>query len=355
MLKPSRLLRITTERPWSWAPFKKQREVASFPPLRVLFCGSDGFSAPSFTMLRELHLRRSDIVSSLGIMTPAPKPSGRNHKVLKPTHMALLAEKMGYKPAYAHSFVLKPEELPPGGWDLIIAVSFGHKIPASVLSLCSAGGLNVHPSLLPRHRGPAPLHHTLLQRDAETGVSVQTIHPTEFDKGDVLLRSSKIPVAHLSLQALSSSLAKTGADLLRELLIAGYPANAPTPLEPETSESYAPKITKEETRVIWSTWCTDDIALWSRVMGSLWTTMSGQVVKLGVLESVTLPVSIQAPAGTIRYVRKSVSFDETQSYTEPILAVKCCDGWVSIGKLTHAGKKERWGYEAADMDGKVFD
>lgn len=77
----------------------------------------------------------------------------------------------------------------PSGINLIIAVSFGKLVPNRLLQAAKYGGLNVHPSLLPNLRGPAPLHHALLRRLDTTGVSLQTLNPHEFDKGQVLAQS----------------------------------------------------------------------------------------------------------------------------------------------------------------------
>lgn len=77
----------------------------------------------------------------------------------------------------------------PSGINLIIAVSFGKLVPNRLLQAAKYGGLNVHPSLLPNLRGPAPLHHALLKCLKATGVSLQTLDPHEFDKGLLLAQS----------------------------------------------------------------------------------------------------------------------------------------------------------------------
>lgn len=87
------------------------------------------------------------------------------------------------------------------GWtpppiDLVIAVSFGLFVPPRILNLAKYGGLNVHASLLPDLKGPAPIQHALLKRRQHTGVSVQTLHPSRFDGGTVLAQtpSPGIPI-----------------------------------------------------------------------------------------------------------------------------------------------------------------
>eukprot|EP00002_Diphylleia_rotans_P009956 TRINITY_DN2031_c0_g1_i1.p1 TRINITY_DN2031_c0_g1~~TRINITY_DN2031_c0_g1_i1.p1 ORF type:complete len:147 (+),score=21.88 TRINITY_DN2031_c0_g1_i1:634-1074(+) len=66
----------------------------------------------------------------------------------------------------------RPETIEPGKFDLGVVVSFGYFIPEHILNLFPDGAINVHPSLLPKYRGPAPIYHTILNKDAETGVSI---------------------------------------------------------------------------------------------------------------------------------------------------------------------------------------
>ncbi|BFZ56636.1 Methionyl-tRNA formyltransferase [Savitreella phatthalungensis] len=264
-MRLSPVARLPTARPWSWAPHTPSRPQAGFPPLRVLFCGSDAFSMPSWTMLRELQSRRSDVVSHLGLCVPAPARSGRGLQNLTQTPLAQLAKRMGMTPSYVDSFVMRPHHLPQAPrakpdeveessdgeskWDLIIAVSFGHKIHADTLAATSHGGLNVHPSVLPQYRGPAPLHRALLAGDTTTGVSVQTLHPHVFDAGQVLARSAPVEITPTtSLSQLSVQTARIGAQLLRDVLLQGYPVNAPAQIPPPEGvvESHAPKIGKDD-------------------------------------------------------------------------------------------------------------
>lgn len=351
MSRCSRILRVPTERSWSWAPHKKKREVADFAPLRVLFCGSDAFSVPTFDMLREMHLRRTDVVSALSVITPVDKLSGRGLKIAKPAPMTLLAKRMQYPVSHVKEFSLKADELPDGEWDLIVAVSFGHKIPAAVLNKMKVGGLNIHPSLLPRYQGPAPIHRALLNQDQESGVTLQTIHPTEIDKGSILLQSDPIPLSGVSFSSLYSTTSRIGASMLKDLLLQGYPVNAPDPITPPYNESYAAKVQKAETQINWSTWSAERIQLWSKTMNSLWTTLNQVVVKLNNLEVISGVHDDSAVPGSIRLS------EMPENDLNPGLAciVKCQDGWVQVGSLTIAGKKEKQGSNAKELHGKQFE
>jgi methionyl-tRNA formyltransferase len=113
---------------------------------------------------------------------------------------------------------------PPVPFNLVVAVSFGLLVPPRILNLAKYGGLNVHPSLLPDLRGPAPIHHALLKERPFTGISIQTLHPKHFDRGLVLAQtpSPGIPVDHdATPTGLTSILAKEGATMLVNVLKSG--------------------------------------------------------------------------------------------------------------------------------------
>jgi len=110
--------------------------------------------------------------------------------------------------------VQKIRELQP---DLLVVVAYGQIIPASVLSIARLGAINVHGSLLPRHRGAAPVAHAILAGDAETGVTIMRMDE-QLDHGPILAtRPMKIGV-HDDAAGLTKRLADLGAQLLVETL-----------------------------------------------------------------------------------------------------------------------------------------
>lgn len=179
-------------------------------------------------------------------------------------------------------------QMPPDV-NLIVAVSFGLKVPKRLLSQASYGGLNLHPSMLPDLRGPAPLHHALLLRRETTGVTLQTLHPEEFDRGEILAQTPRngqwvIPpdaTVPSMVRALSGMAAGMLVDSLRKGLHTGRvdtkdrgwldqlaPAAQP-PL------AVAPKITTEDRRLVplngsFPELDVDSVAVRQRVVGPLW-------------------------------------------------------------------------------------
>jgi methionyl-tRNA formyltransferase len=166
---------------------------------------------------------------------------------------------------------------PPLPINLVIAVSFGLFVPPRILNGAKYGGLNVHPSLLPDLRGPAPIHHTLLKQRSKTGITIQTLHPEHFDQGQILAQTPApgldVPEDATSA-SLIASLGEKGGDMLVNLLIsrayipplhdAGWYSSSSGPV------SYAEKLTKTHSYIDSSAASAQDILTRHRALGDLW-------------------------------------------------------------------------------------
>ncbi|KAK8069510.1 Formyltransferase [Apiospora phragmitis] len=165
---------------------QQQKRKKQSDALRILFCGSDEFSSASLRALHEEKERNPALIESIDVVVRPGKRVGRGLKLIQHPPIRDVAEKLGL-PIHERDTFTK-WDMPPA-INLIIAVSFGKLVPSRLLEAAKYGGLNVHPSLLPNLRGPAPLHHALLRQMDATGVSLQTLDPHEFDKGLVLAQS----------------------------------------------------------------------------------------------------------------------------------------------------------------------
>ncbi|KAL2196132.1 formyl transferase [Corynascus similis CBS 632.67] len=188
----------------------------------------------------------------------------------------------------------KPDGVPI---NLIIAVSFGLFVPRRLIHAAKYGGLNVHPSLLPDLRGPAPIHHALLAGRDYTGITIQTLSTEAFDAGVPLLQTPHpgipIPIGCTPKQ-LHDTLAPLGAQLLLQALRAGlhvppYEPYQQPPISPihhrhdtitsittETpytgpSPTHAPRITPQDRQILWASQTAREVAVRHRVLGPLWT------------------------------------------------------------------------------------
>ena len=136
-----------------------------------------------------------------------------------PAPVKVAAEELGL-PVYQPEKVRDPavmsrlRELKP---DVMVVVAYGQIIPPDVLSIPARGVVNVHASLLPRHRGAAPIAHAILAGDRETGVTIMRMDE-QLDHGPVLATRSTAIGAHEDASFLTTRLAEMGAELLVQTL-----------------------------------------------------------------------------------------------------------------------------------------
>ncbi|EGU87006.1 hypothetical protein FOXB_02400 [Fusarium oxysporum f. sp. conglutinans Fo5176] len=226
----------------------------SSDPLRILFCGSDEFSCASLKALHEEHRHNKKLVESLDVMVLPPRRMGRGFKTLR--------------------------EVPSQNLHRMGSVSFGLFVPPRILTSAKYGGLNVHPSLLPDLRGPAPIHHAILKGYDYTGISLQTLDHRIFDHGTILSQTSRPGISippGCTVQELTSLLAPIGAQMLIQGLRDGVyvPPRQNTGWRAEELSDeqlvHAPKVTKADGHIKWTKWTGDDIVRRVRVLGSVWT------------------------------------------------------------------------------------
>ena len=135
--------------------------------------------------------------------------------------------------------------------DALVVAAYGLLLPAALLEAGRHGALNVHASLLPRWRGAAPIQRAILAGDAETGISIMQMD-AGLDTGPVLLQKH-IPIAPADdTGTLQNKLAALGAEMMAAVLADIAAGRARPSPQPENGATYAPKITKAETRLNWA-------------------------------------------------------------------------------------------------------
>ncbi|KAI8139306.1 formyl transferase, partial [Fennellomyces sp. T-0311] len=92
----------------------------------------------------------------------------------------------------ANAKTLDGWKLPGKDYDLGVVVSFGYFVPSEIIHGLKHGAVNVHPSLLPKFRGAAPIQHTILSGDDVTGVTVQELDDKKFDAGRILAQKTLV-------------------------------------------------------------------------------------------------------------------------------------------------------------------
>jgi len=132
--------------------------------------------------------------------------------------------------------------------DLLVVVAYGHIFGPKFLALFSKGAINLHPSLLPRHRGPSPIAAAILAGDAQTGITVQRL-ALEVDAGPILKAVSIALTGRETTSSLSETVAGEGATLLAEVC-RDFDRLAPTPQD-DTKATHSRLITKDDGLVDW--------------------------------------------------------------------------------------------------------
>lgn len=214
--------------------------------MRMVFCGTPESAVPSLDALAA----RAPEWEIAAVMTQPDRPAGRG-RLPTPSPVRRAAEALGLSVLTPEKPKLVRGELEEIAPDVIAVVAYGHIFRRWLLELPRLGCVNVHFSLLPRHRGVAPVTWAILEGDAETGVTTMRMD-RGVDTGAALL-TARTPIRGDDTTAtLTARLADLGAPLLvrtLEELAAG--TLAPTP-QPEAGATYAPALSKEDGRIDWT-------------------------------------------------------------------------------------------------------
>ena len=215
--------------------------------VRVLYAGSPEASAKTLSLLFD----GANGYEIAGVLTNPPSAQGR-HKTSAATAVARFAEERGI-PLFTpeHLNAASREEIASIRPDILVCFAYGHIFGPKFLSLFPLGAINLHPSLLPKYRGPAPVNAAILNRDVETAVTVQTIS-LAMDEGDILAQEAVELDGTETAGALLDHCAILGAGSIKKLL-GECAANGKLPDgKKQTGEaSYTKIITKDDCRIDW--------------------------------------------------------------------------------------------------------
>jgi methionyl-tRNA formyltransferase len=212
--------------------------------LKILFFGSSEISVP---FLEEIYKSRHSITS---VVTITDKPAGRGRRntpnIVKKRAIELGIDFIQIE-KFDHSFFDKFAELE---FDGVVVVSFGKILPERIFKLTTARWLNVHPSLLPRYRGPTPIISALLNGDRVSGVSIIEVVP-EVDAGGIYAQVKFGVEEDDNRDSLEQKSIKFGKSLLMTVLDLIENENLNSYPQDEESVIYSHKITKEDLKINW--------------------------------------------------------------------------------------------------------
>ena len=290
--------------------------------MRIVFMGTPDFAVPSLNALIE---NGFDVV---GVFCQPDRPKGRGHKLAAcPVKEVALAHDI---PVFQPERIKREEGvamLKSCAPDLCVTAAFGQLLSQEILDIPPLGTINVHSSLLPKHRGSAPINWSIILGDQVTGVTTM-FTDKGMDTGDILLMKETPIGEKENAGELSDRLAVMGADLLIETireLEAGTLKRIP---QDHDAATYEPKMDKELGRIDWSKdakvidWLVRGATPWP----GAFTTMLDQTIKV---------FDIDVKSGTATGEPGEIIFADVKNG----LVVSCGDHDVELKQIQMPGAK----------------
>lgn len=213
--------------------------------LRIIFMGTPDFAVPSLVCLFQSGY---EVVA---VYTQPDKPAGRGLSLIS-SPVKKKAQSLGLKVIQPKSlrFVATQAELAAFKPDAIVVAAYAKLLSPTVLEMPKFGALNVHPSLLPRHRGAAPVASAILAGDEMSGVSIMLMDKG-LDTGPVLAECPVPIAAEDTTFSLTEKLAVAGAHLLSDVLPRWISGEITPKPQDESLATYSSPISREDGEIDW--------------------------------------------------------------------------------------------------------
>jgi len=299
----------------------------------LVFMGTPEFALPSLRALLEAGHR------ILAVYTRPDRPAGRGLR-LQPPPVKVLAQQLGL-PVRQPESLRRPEEveelrrLAP---EVIVVCAYGEILRRSVLEIPPRGVINVHPSLLPRHRGPSPIQAAILSGDQETGVTVMLMDEG-MDTGPVLAQAP-LPIDPLDT---AGTLGGKLSHLAARLLVETLPRWLRGEIEPRPQDHSRATVTKllrkEAGRLDWRRPASE---LWRAVRAyNPWpgahTYADGELIF--IWRAWPLPLESGSPPGTVVALGPGEASLVPQEAGKAAFAVQTGQGLLAVIEAQRAGRK----------------
>ena len=215
--------------------------------MRVIFMGTDKFAVPTLEALINSE------VELLSVITQPDRPKGRSLKLaFSPVkEVAMEYHLTLHQPNKVREREFIDQVLKPLKPDVTIVAAFGQILPKTILDLPLYGCINIHPSLLPKLRGAAPIQRAIMEGEKETGVTIMFMDEGE-DTGDVILQEKMQIDTSDTAETLSQKLAHLSARLIQKTLRLAQNGTIPRHPQDHSKASYAPKLRKEDGLIDWT-------------------------------------------------------------------------------------------------------
>jgi methionyl-tRNA formyltransferase len=224
--------------------------------MRILFAGSPSIAVPSLEILS-----MTEGIQLAGVLTNPDSPKGRSGKTL-PTEVgeaAVIISQRFAEQGMGTFPVLRPlkldvsarEQITTLKPDLLVSFAYGRIFGPKFLALFPLGGINIHPSLLPQYRGASPIQAAILNGDAATGITVQTL-ANEMDSGDILVQEQVQLTGRETAGTLSEIMAQKACTLLPQVLAQIASGSTRSRAQDHGKASYCSLVSREDALINWN-------------------------------------------------------------------------------------------------------
>lgn len=265
--------------------------------MRIVFFGTPALALPTLDAVHDAH----EVVA---VVCQPDRPQGRSRKPVA-CPVKVQGEKLGL-------LVHQPRKLNDGAFeewlklqrpDVCVLAAYGRILKQPIIDVPARGFLNVHPSLLPKLRGPSPIQSAIIGGETVTGVTIMRLS-LEMDAGDILLQREEAIAIDDTAVSLTDRLAVIGAELMIEALKLVESGKAAFTIQEHNEATYCEILRKEHGRICWGKPALD---IHNLVRGcNPWpagqTLLNGAVCK--IVETVVVGEDSTAAPGTVTAVEK---------------------------------------------------
>jgi methionyl-tRNA formyltransferase len=288
---------------------------------RILFMGTPAFALPALEMLH------TNSYPLIGVVTQPDRPQGRGQKEIAPP-VKIVAQKFGLP-------VFQPEKIKDASFleiflqlkpDMVVVAAFGQILPKFIIDSPPLKCLNIHPSLLPKYRGAAPLNWSIIRGETKTGVTIMLMDEG-MDSGEILLQQETNIDPEENYGQLHDRLATQGASLLITAIEQMAAGSALRQAQDSSLVTFAPRLKKETGLINWN-YSVHDIVNLIRGLSpapAAYTFLNGQSLK--IFSATAAKDKVSSAPGT------------TGTETPQGLPVAAADGYVFLKDVQLAGKK----------------
>ncbi|KAJ2834625.1 Methionyl-tRNA formyltransferase [Coemansia furcata] len=264
-------------RQMAWCPAKLtlshlcRRNLSVSAPvagLKVLFFGSDEFADRVLRQLENNRTGTQPYIDHMEVVCPASQyRMKRDKKVFTyQSPVDKLALKKGLIAHHPHHGSMTSWMIPmvdegriSGQFDIGIVASFGRFLPSRIINGFKSGMINVHPSLLPKYRGPSPIQTAILNGDSVSGVTIQEIHPSVIDGGKVLAQVPYPILPEAPFGQLIDEMGTLGGELTVKVLRDLSFAREKSIKQDETQVTHTRMFNREDSVIVWEKMTAEDI------------------------------------------------------------------------------------------------